>query len=229
MGLNRSREGNAYVSGLWIILAVVVVVLRVYLLSKGVLRRSYPFDYTVLLMALVAFLCCVLWARSLGTRSGMIDNRLMWFSGGAGFLLSVVAGYLSIGLLVEPISTLMALGDETHGQFIVAFVIVSGIVSGGTGFMLGLGLKDLRLALTLLWQGFLVGAIVFFITDLLMVAVGFQVGVPRPDGLPSMPVVTALGFSLTALVGSAVFGRALERWNRPDQRGLEERLDAVLE
>ncbi len=40
---------------------------------------------------------------------------------------------------------------------------------------------------------------------------GFPVGTPRPDGLPSMPIVTILGIRVTTLIGSELFGQVLAR------------------
>jgi hypothetical protein len=61
--------------------------------------------------------------------------------------------------------------------------------------------------------GFLIGAVVFYVVTILMDGIGFRVGTPRADGIPSMPVITLLGIWLTALVGTGVFTRILNSRN----------------
>jgi hypothetical protein len=98
---------------------------------------------------------------------------------------------------------------KIHFEFATIFVLWTGLVTGGTGLMLGLGAIDWKLSLRLLLSGFIIGAGTFLIIAFFMDMFGFRVGTPRPDGLPSMVITTLLGIWSAALAGSAIFGREL--------------------
>lgn len=151
-----------------------------------------------------------LWSRALLRRAGISTGRLAKLAAGTGFALSIIAVEVQPAVL-DSLPELVGVQGITHLEFKVIFMIWTGIATGVTGLALGLGLKRWRLALKLLFSGFLTGSAVFLVVALFMDAVGFRVGVPRADGIPSMPVVTLLGIWLAALIGTGVFWLVLSR------------------
>ena len=155
-----------------------------------------------------------MWTRALVTRSGL-DASIAVGLVGAVFFLGSVFGLLVVG---EPFFDIIfkglnipQTGSGTRPEFYVIFVLWTGIVTGGTGFGVGLALIRLKLAFKLLLAGLVCGAAVFFAVAFIMEIAGFKVGTPRPDGIPSMPIVTVLGICSAALVGSEIFGRIIAR------------------
>jgi hypothetical protein len=73
---------------------------------------------------------------------------------------------------------------------------------------LGLGLKDIRLALKLLALGFITGLGLYLAIMFTMELLGFKVGSGRPVMLPT----TFLSMWSTSMLGSAFFGRVLKRY-----------------
>jgi uncharacterized membrane protein YedE/YeeE len=92
-------------------------------------------------------------------------------------------------------------------EFGALFAPWTGLACGISGFALGIGLKDLKLALKLLVLGFLTGFGLYLAIMFTMQLLGFKVGSGRPVMLPT----TFLSIWVTALVGSALFGRELAR------------------
>jgi hypothetical protein len=92
-------------------------------------------------------------------------------------------------------------------EFGALFAPWTGLVAGLAGFALGLGLRDIRLALKLLVLGFLTGFGLYLAIMFTMELLGFKVGSGRPVMLPT----TFLSMWSAALVGSAIFGRMLAR------------------
>lgn len=151
-----------------------------------------------------------LWSRALLRGAGISAGRLAKLAAGIGFAVSITAVEVQPTIL-DSLSQLVGVQGATHLEFKVIFVIWTGFSTGLTGLALGLGLKRWRLSLKLLASGFLTGSAIFLIVALMMDAIGFRVGVPRADGIPSMPVVTLLGIWLAALIGTGVFWLVLSR------------------
>lgn len=197
--------------GIWLILAIPVTVLILLPLGK-LLNMSSEIDDPLLAAGFVSshVLTGYLWARGLTRRAGMPASRLSNLAAGIGFAVSIIAVELNPTLL-DSMVALPAVQGTTHLEFKVVFVTWTGFATGLTGFALGLGLKRWQLALKLLVTGFLTGAGIFLTVAVLMDGLGFRVGVARADGIPSMPIVTALGVWLAALVGTGVFWLVLSR------------------
>jgi hypothetical protein len=197
--------------GLWLIAAIPITMLVVAPLSLA-LNMGTDTDNPILIagFSLGHIATGYLWAQALLRRAEMPKNRLAALAAGIGFALFVVGGYGAFAVFDTLIDLLGVRGINTeHLEFGVIFVTWTGLVAGGTGLALGLGMRDWKLALKLLASGFLTGAGVFLAIALLMDRASFRVGEPRPDGIPSMPVITVLGIWSAALVGSGVFGWVL--------------------
>ena len=202
-------ENRPFLAGLWLIAAIPVSGLAWGLLD-WILPGEMEDWLGLSVLSLGHFACGYLWARSLGRRAGVPSNRIANITAGIGFTLTVWGGRAAIEALDPLISQwLPAVQHAVHIEFTYLFVIWTGVVAGGTGLALGFGLKDWQLALKLFAGGFVIGALVFLIAAVGMDAIGFRVGTPRPDGLPSMVITTFLGIWATALLGSALFGRLL--------------------
>ena len=200
-----------FVAGFWLIAAIpasIIVVIPLAVLTE--FDMDEPFGLSALV--LTHFFCGYLWSRSLCRRAGRLDNWMMNFAAGIGFTLFVWGGRAAVVELESAIPHWSELFQrKIHIEFAATFVLWTGLVTGGTGLMLGLGAIDWKLALRLLLAGFISGAGMFLIVAFFMDMFGFRVGTPRPDGLPSMVITTLLGIWSAALVGSAIFGRELMR------------------
>ena len=148
-----------------------------------------------------------LWARALLKRIDLSGYEWAPILGGTAFGATIVAGeaFGLFDLLVDG----MDIRGNVPLEFSAFFVPWTGIITGSSGFALGLGLKDNRLALRLLFVGFVTGVMTFLAAIIILGFFGFQVGTPRPDGLPSMPIITIFGMWSTALIGSELFGRII--------------------
>ena len=94
-------------------------------------------------------------------------------------------------------------------EFGALFAPWTGIVAGLAGLGLGLGLRDLKLAFKFLTLGFITGLGLYLAIMFTMQLFGFKVGSGRPVMLPT----TFLSMWATALIGSAIFGKALAKSN----------------
>jgi hypothetical protein len=202
---------HPFVAGFWLIPAIPVfafIVLPI-MMKLGVDDLYTPVGVTV--MFIVHFAAGYMWARSLGTRSGIPHNRMMNIFGGLGFAFGVV-GLLILYVADFPIEdAINRWGEAFDGignlEFGAIFAPWTGLACGVSGFALGLGLKDLRLALKLLALGFLTGLGLYLAIMFTMELLGFKVGSGRPVMLPT----TFLSMWSAALVGSAIFGTVLAR------------------
>jgi len=203
-----------FIAGFWLIAAIPVVGMVFVPLMNLIHLDSSDEWIGLLLIAAIFFGSAYLWARSLAERSGLDRSKAFNLAGAAAFTVSVWGMRLwfepLFGLLFRWFGVIKTV-EGTHNEFVVIFVFWTGLVCGLSGFALGLARKDIKLALYLLAAGFITGALVFGATIFVMGYFGFWVGTPRPDGLPSMPIITLLGIWSTALAGSEVFGRILHR------------------
>ena len=162
-------------------------------------------------MFIIHFAAGYMWARSLGARSGLPHNRMMNIFGGLGFAFGVV-GLLILyvgGFPIENAINRWVESFEGAGnlEFGALFAPWTGLACGISGFALGLGLKDLKLALKLLILGFVTGLGLYLAIMFTMELLGFKVGSGRPVMLPT----TFLSMWSAALVGSAIFGKMLAK------------------
>jgi len=207
-------QRRPFLAGFWLIIAIPVTlmilfpILDILKIPDGDLKGKISFS----IMFTVHFGAGYLWARSLGHRSGLSESRLMNALGGLAVSLGVAGVEFSL-IYLEPIL------DPIMGQWLDSFSGVgnlefgalfapwTGLVCGISGFALGIGLKDLKLALKLLVLGFLTGLGLYLAIMFTMQLLGFKVSSGRPVMLPT----TFLSMWSTALVGSALFGKVLAK------------------
>jgi hypothetical protein len=157
---DRNRSSYSFVAGFWLIAAIPMTVMILAPLA-GMLGLGDDVTESPVLFAMSAVHCLTgyLWARSLSRRAGLPDNKSMNISGGIGFALGVVGILAGIPefapRLIDPWL------DKFHGvgnlEFGALFAPWTGLVAGLAGLALGLGLRNIRLALRLLALGFLTG------------------------------------------------------------------------
>ena len=199
-----------FIAGFWLIAAIPITVMLLAPLA-GVLGLGEDVTERPVIFAMFTVHCVTgyLWARSLGRRAGLPDNKLMNISGGIGFALGVV-GILGgtpefAPRLIDPwLGKFEGVGNLEFGAL---FAPWTGIVAGLAGLGLGLGLRDLKLALKFLVLGFITGLSLYLAIMFTMQLFGFKVGSGRPVMLPT----TFLSMWSTALVGSALFGWMLAK------------------
>lgn len=200
-----------FVAGLWLIATIPLALIVAHPSS---LTAQIDEGIRAVLMLSLFIGTAYMWAKTLASRSGLEDSRSFNIAAAITFPLMIIAVYAGFEIVFGPILNLlnvMQTVEGTHAEFVVIFVIWTGLVAGVSGFALGLAQKDWKLALQLLAIGFIVGALVFYIVVLIMQQFGFWVGIPRPDGLPNMPIITLLGIWSAALIGSELFGRLLTK------------------
>jgi len=212
--LDKSKSQHPFLAGFWLIAAIpisMLIAVPLLLLLSIDLGDDGPIGNAILFLG--HFTAGYMWARSLSSRSGLTNNKMMNFAGGLAFTLLVMGGRL----LVVTHDPRNIFGPLFHyKQYLLygtVFVIWTGLVVGGTGLTLGISLKDRKLALKLLGTGFLGGGGTFLVVAFLMDLIGFRVGAPRADERFTMLVVSMLGIWSAALVGSAVFGKILAKTN----------------
>ncbi|MEW6083440.1 MAG: hypothetical protein AB1607_02480 [Chloroflexota bacterium] len=211
---NIPEPQHPFVAGFWLIAAIPVfafIVLPI-MMNLGADDLYTPAGITV--MFIVHFAAGYMWARSLGMRSGLPENRTMNIFGGLGFALGVVGlliFYKQLDDVLNPwLSMFVGVGNLEFGAL---FAPWTGLACGVSGFALGIGLKDLKLALKLLAMGFITGFGLYLAIMFTMELLGFKVGSGRPVMLPT----TFLSIWSAALVGSAIFGKMLAK-KRVDER-----------
>lgn len=202
---------HPFVAGFWLIPAIPVFAFVVlpFMTAVGVDDLYTPVGVTV--MFVVHFTAGYMWAHSLGTRSGLPPNKMMNIFGGFGFAFGVV-GLLILYTAGFPIENainrwLESFEGAGNLEFGALFAPWTGLACGISGFALGLGLKDIKLALKLLALGFITGFGLYLAIMFAMELLGFKVGSGKPVMLPT----TFLSMWSAALVGSAIFGRMLAK------------------
>jgi len=209
---NIPKPARPFVAGFWLIIAIPVTLMIAMSLEK-ILKFKFDTNNSpsIILLAVVHFGAGYLWARSLGLRSGLSTNKIFNIFGGLGFALGVVG--LLVGLsefapiLVDPwLGKFKGVGNLEFGAL---FAPWTGLVCGISGFALGIGLKNWKLSLKLLTLGFVTGVLIYLAIMFTMQLLGFKAYSGRPVMLPT----TFLSMWVTALVGSAIFGKILSGEN----------------
>lgn len=207
-----NTSSHPFIAGFWLIAALPMTVM-VLLPVAGILGLGDDVTERPVVVAMFTVHCVTgyLWARSLSRRAGLPDNKLMNMSGGIGFALGVVGILAAIPeyapRLIDP--WLGKFHGEGNLEFGALFAPWTGIAAGLAGLGLGLGLRNIKLALKLLALGFLTGFGLYLAIMFTMELLGFKVGSGRWVMLPT----TFLSMWSAALVGSAIFGRALAKLN----------------
>jgi len=207
-----------FIAGFWLIAAIPAYLPILFLLTEvfDLEFESPPARFIFFLFHLAAG---YLWARSLGRRSGLTDNTLMNVAGGLGFSLFMIWLFIlppGSALQMQIDHWLAHFKGKGNLEFGALFAPWTGLVCGISGFALGIGLKDWKLSLKLLALGFVTGVLIYLVIMFTMQVLGFKVYSGRPVMLPT----TFLSIWVTALVGSAIFGKILSGENlwAPTQR-----------
>lgn len=215
---NIPKPQRPFLAGFWLI-AAIPITMMVLAPFAGVLGLGDDVTEPSIMFAMFVIHCVTgyLWARSLGRSAGMPDNKLMNISGGIGFALGVVGILMAMAEFAQtPIVRWLAKFEGVGNlEFGALFAPWTGLACGVSGFALGIGLKDLKLALKLLVIGFITGFGLYLAIMFAMELLGFKVGSGRPVMLPT----TFLSMWSAALVGSAIFGKMLAK-KRVDERSV---------
>lgn len=202
------KPQHPFVAGFWLI-AAIPITMMVLAPFAGVLGFGDDVTEPPILFVMFVVHCATgyLWARSLSRSAGLPDSQLMNISGGIGFALGVVGILMALAEFAQnPITRWLA---TFHGagnlEFGALFAPWTGLACGISGFALGIGVRDLKLALKFLALGFITGFGLYLAIMYTMELLGFKVGSGRPVMLPT----TFLSMWATALMGSAIYGRML--------------------
>jgi hypothetical protein len=128
--------------------------------------------------------------------------------------LSVGPAIIAAGAVlaaIEPVAVAQATraGYSIHFVYSVLFVPTAGIVAAVAAFALGVGIEGRRFATRLAANAGVVALVAFLAIDLLMYALGWQVGAPNAGRRATMLVVTLLSASAAAVAGGAAIGAML--------------------
>ena len=207
--LNTSKSQRPFIAGFWLFAAI-----PISLLIGGSLELLFKINFDTndstshVIMFLVHFGVGYLWARSLGRRSGLPDNRGLYLSGALGFSLSFIGMFTFLTsfntAFLKYIERFNGIGNLEFGAFFAPWL---GIITGASGLALGLGLRKWKLGLKMFGLGFATGFLIYVAIMFAMQLFGFTIGSGRVVMLPT----TFLSLWVTALVGSGLFGRVLAR------------------
>lgn len=158
--------------------------------------------------ALLGFLVGgAVWGVQMGRLAGTGEIRRMAWAGMLGFGPLTIA--LALGLALAEPGIVARTDTPLHRIFTLLFVPSAFLIAGVSAFAIGKGLRDDKLALTLLWQVGLAAAITFLVVNLIMEAAGWVVGAPGAAERATMVTVLALGNIAAGLIGGGWMGRAL--------------------
>jgi len=188
--LNTPKSQHPFLAGFWLIIAIPVTmmilfpILDILKIPDGDLKDRISFS----IMFAVHFGAGYLWARSLGRRSGLSDNRMMNALAGLAVSLSMAGVEFGVILfdldhIIDPwLALFNGVGNLEFGAL---FAPWTGLVCGITGFALGIGLKNLKLGLKLLALGFATGFLIYLAIMFTMQLLGFKVYSGRAVMLPT--------------------------------------------
>ena len=207
--INTSKSRPPFLAGFWLFTAI-----PISLLIAGSLEKLLKFKFDTndsisqVILFLVHFGIGYLWARSLGKRSGFLDKKWMYLSGALGFSLSFIGMFSFLtsfnAAFLKYVERFNGIGNLEFGAFFAPWF---GLITGISGLALGIGLRKWKLGLKMFGLGFASGFLIYLAIMFTMQLLGFTVGSGRVVMLPT----TFMSMWSTALVGSGLFGRALER------------------
>jgi hypothetical protein len=207
-----------FLAGIWLIAAIPVAMAVLLPIDRVLDLGEFDDPRVFLFLGIVHFSAGYLWSRSLSCRSGLIDNIWMNVAGGVAFALLVPGMIVWVSSasnnFFDSLIDVFSVRGVAHLEWAVVFVTWVAIITGGCGLALGLGLRDLKLALRLLVFGFVVGSASFLLVAFIGDVAGFRIGTPNQvEMLPT----TFLGTWTAAFFGSEVFGRVLASWSHEKQ------------
>ena len=144
-----------------------------------------------------------LWGVVMGRLARSDERRRMGWAGFLGFVpMTLLLGIVL--QIIEPIAV-ARVGEQIplHRLFTLLFVPTAFLIAGVGGLALGLGMRNRRLAWILALRTGCAAALAFLCVNLLMEALGWQVGAPR-----AAERFTMLTVMLISDVGAAVAGGA---------------------
>jgi len=147
------------------------------------------------------------WGVQMGRLAGAQNPRRLAWAGTLGFGPVTVALAAGLGV-AEPalVAQLGTAGQPIHRVFTLLFVPSAFLIAGISAWAIGMGLRDHRLAWSLLWQVGLTAAIAFLVANLTMESLGWVVGAPGAADRATMVTVLAIGNICAALSGGAMMG-----------------------
>ena len=214
INLEPQKPSHPFIAGIWLITGVMLTLLIAFVTLSFIPHQKTREPVLLFFIAIGVGWTIYMWTQELLGRSGLKPTKAAGILAAVFFFLMIASGLIGYDLIfgnIMKVLNIIQTERGTHAEFYVIFVTWTGMVTGGTGFGLGLALKDYKLAFKLLFSGLAAGAITFYSIAITMEALGYRVGTARADGQPSMPIVTILGIFSAALLGSAVFGKVLAR------------------
>lgn len=207
--LNTPKSHRPFLAGFWLFAAIPISLL---IAVPFEILSNFQFDTNDTISHVLLFLghfgAGYLWARSLGKRSGLPNNRWLYLSGALGFSLSFIGMFTFLAsfnaVFLKYIKQFNGAGNLEFGAFFAPWL---GIITGVSGLALGLGLRKWELGLKMFGIGFATGFLIYLAIMFAMQLFGFTVGSGRVVMLPT----TFLSMWVTALAGSGLFGRELAR------------------
>jgi len=151
------------------------------------------------------------WGVQMGRLAGVSDTRRMAAVGMLGFgpITIILAAGLGVGepFIVESIGS----GTAIHRIFTLLFVPSAFLIAGVSAYAVGKGLRNHRLAVSLLWRVGFAAAITFLLINLIMESLGWIVGAPGAAERATMITVMAAGNLGAALIGGGILGFILHK------------------
>ncbi len=151
------------------------------------------------------------WGVLMGRLARATQTRRMGWTGVAGFVPITLA--LGIALqIIEPIAV-ARWGDHIpmHRLFTLLFVPTAFLIASAGSLALGFGLRKRALAWALAWRAGVAAALAFLAVNLVMEALGWQVGAPRAAERFTMLTVMFVSDLGSAALAGAVVGVILAR------------------
>ncbi len=153
------------------------------------------------------------WGILMGKLANVSHWRRMAVAGALGFApITIIMGIALSELepiVVEQVGTQIPI----HRLFTLLFVPTAFLITGIGAGAIGWGVNGRSLAWPLSWRAGLAGALAFLLINLIMEALGWQVGGPQAAERFTMLTVMGAGDLAAALAGGGMIGWALKRFS----------------